>query len=129
MNIINEKFNFGELNAIYQINPFMGDIEGLSFYNNTPYFNIQKFYKEGRLCGYAVVFLGYNELTSPEASLEDVAYWAGTPEDLEEFLNKVRKARNYSIEVESICYEPDKFAHLRWLGLDKLGFKAVGRQR
>ena len=89
MGIINQKFTPEELITIYGIEPYMGNVKDLSIYNSTPGFNIQKFYNNGVLVGYAAIFLGYNSLTSTDASLEDVAFWQGTPEELDEFLKKV----------------------------------------
>lgn len=74
MNIINGKFRPEELSKIYGIEPFMGNVKDLNIYNDTYGFNIQQFYNNGVLVGYAVVFLGYNGLVSSDASLEDVAY-------------------------------------------------------
>jgi len=129
MNIVNGKFNPEELSKIYGIEPFMGKIEDLSIYNDTYGFNMQKFYNNGVLVGYAAIFLGYNSLTSSEASLEDVAYWQGTPEELEVFLNKVISTQDYSLPVTDFYYNPLNFSEITCASLNKLGFKETSRVR
>lgn len=129
MKIINGRFNPEELNKIYEIEPFIGEIEDLSVYNDTYGFNIQKFYNNEVLVGYAAIFLGYNSLTSSDASLEDVAFWKGTPEELEGFLNKVINAQDYALPVTDFYYDPLKFADSTCVILNKLGFKEKNRVR
>jgi len=129
MGIINQKFTPEELITIYGIEPYMGNVKDLNIYNSTPGFNIQKFYNNGVLVGYAAVFLGYNSITSTDASLEDVAFWQGTPEELDEFLKKVIKAQDYSFPIENFYYDPENFQESISNTLNKLGFKETTRTR
>lgn len=128
MDIINAKFRPDELSKIYRIEPFMGNIKDLSIYNDTYGFDIVQFYNKG-LVGYAVIFLGYNGLTSSDASLEDIVYWQGTPEELETFLRMVRSAQDYSLPIEDIYYDPENFDEMICSSLNRLGFKETTRVR
>lgn len=129
MNIINGKFRPEELSKIYGIEPFMGNVKDLNIYNDTYGFNIQQFYNNGVLVGYAVVFLGYNGLVSSDASLEDVAYWEGTPEQLDTFLRMVRSAKDYSLPIENFYFDPENFDEKICNDLNRLGFKEISRVR
>lgn len=129
MNIINEKFRPEELSKIYGIEPFIGNIKDLSIYNDTCGFNIQQFYNNGVLVGYAAIFLGYNGLVSLDASLEDVVYWQGTPEELDTFLRMVRSAKDYSLPIENFYYDPENFDEQICCDLNRLGFKEKSRVR
>lgn len=129
MDIINGRFGPEELSKIYKITPFIGEVKDLGIYNDTYGFNIKQFYNNGVLVGYAVVFLGYNGLVSSDASLEDVAYWQGTPEELEEFLSKVIKAQDYSFPVTNFYYDPEKFSETTCAILNRVGFKEKSRVR
>lgn len=128
MNIVNSKFNPEELNRIYRIEPFIDNFKNLRVFNDTPYFNIQKFYNNGELVGYAVIFLGYNSIMSTDASLEDIVYWKGTALELEEFLNLVYKARDYVFPIENIYYDSDKINPEYTEILNRIGYK-TGRSR
>ena len=129
MNIINEKFSPEELSKIYGIEPYMGSVKDLSIYNNTIGFNIQQFYNNGALVGYAAVFLGYNSVSSKDASLEDIAYWQGTPEEIDEFLSMVQRATDYDIPVDTIYYDPENFPESICSKLNNLGFQETTRTR
>lgn len=129
MNIINKKFSPDELSKIYQIEPFMGDIKDLNIYNDTYGFNIQQFYNNGALVGYAAIFLGYNGLVSSDASIEDIAFWQGTPEELNTFLKMVLSAQDYSIDIKNIYYDPEHFAESICDDLNRLGYKEKSRVR
>lgn len=129
MNIINGKFNTEELSRIYGIDTYMGRIKDLRIYNNKTCFDIQKFINDnGELVGYAVVELGINGVTN-DAALEDIAFWKGTPEELEEYLKKVLTAQDYSDHIENFYYEAILYPELICQNLEKLGFKELQRQR
>ena len=73
--------------------------------------------------GYAVIFLGYNCLTSNDASLEDIVYWKGNLDELKVFLDQVKNAQDYSIPVENFYYDSDLIDISLIPLLNDLGFK------
>ncbi len=129
MNIINGKFNPEELSKIYGVEPFMGNIRCLDIYNRNPEFNIQKFYNNGELVGYAALFLEENALENATAMLEDIVYWQGNPEELDKFLRMVLAAKDYPFDVKNIYFEPEYFEELIVSHLKSIGFKEKNRVR
>ena len=123
MKIINSKLTTEELAKVYRVSPPIGNIRDLNIYNSGAYFNIQKFYNKGELVGYAVIFLGYNCLTSNDASLEDIVYWKGNLDELKVFLDQVKNAQDYSIPVENFYYDSDLIDISLIPLLNDLGFK------
>lgn len=121
--VVNGKLNERDLDELRKANLVLGSTENLNMYNEAPYFSIEKFYCEGKICGFAVIFLGHNGLESTDASLEELVYWLDDSNALYEFLRTVTDRKDFPIETESIYFDSKKFADLTPL-LEDTGFSS-----
>jgi len=122
--VVTEKLNEKDLTELSRVELILGSTEKLGLYNEAPYFSIKKFYNEGIFCGFAVIFLGYNGLTSSDASLEEIVYWIESSDLLCEFLRTINDHKDFPINIERICFDTEKFADIAGI-LENSGFEAI----